>query len=262
MSSGDVTYGGLALSLLLVAIAVVISLREQLRLEREMLVAVARSFVQLLIVAIGLGLIVKPSTSLWWSWLWVAAIVVFAAVTTRNRAPQMPHVLWIALAANATTAVLGLGLTFGLGIFPAEGRTIVPVAGMVVGNAMKSCVVVVQLLESLIADRRDDVEARLALGLPGSQAARPIVRQALRVAINPMIENIRGLGIIFLPGAMTGLILAGVKPKDAVLVQLAIMWIILGGVVITTATTAVIGTRQLFTDDERLIPIARSTLDE
>lgn len=262
MNSGDVTYGGLALSLSLIAIAVVISRREQLRLEREMLVAVARSFVQLLVVAIGLGLIVKDSTPLIWSWLWVTAIVVFAAVTTRHRAPQMPNVLLIAFAANALTAVLGLGLTFGLGIFPAQGRTIVPVAGMVVGNAMKSCVVVVQLLESLIADRRDDVEARLALGLPGSQAARPIVRQALRVAINPMIENVRGLGIIFLPGAMTGLILAGVKPADAVLVQLAIMWIILGGVVITTATTAVIGTRQLFTADERLIPMMRSTVDE
>jgi putative ABC transport system permease protein len=56
---------------------------------------------------------------------------------------------------------------------------------------------------------------------------------------------------------MTGLILAGVDPLDAVLVQLALMWIILGAVVVTTATTAIAGTRRLFTDDQRLLRLAR-----
>ena len=262
MGRTDIGVAGLALSLTLVAIAIVISRREQLRLERDMVVSVARSLVQLLIVAAALELIVKDSTPLFWSWLWVAAIVVFAAVTTRRRAPQLPGVLAIALFANGITALAGLGLAFGLGIFPVEGRTVVPVAGMITGNSMKSCVVVAQMLASLVAERRPDIEARLALGLRGVDAARPIVRQALRVAISPQIENTKALGIVFLPGAMTGLILAGVKPVDAVLVQLALMWIILGAVVVTTAATALIGTRRLFTTDERLIPVARSTADE
>ena len=73
------------------------------------------------------------------------------------------------------------------------------------------------------------------------------MRRALRLAISPQIENTKALGIVFLPGAMTGLILAGVDPLDAVLVQLALMWIILGAVVVTTATTALAGTRRLFT---------------
>ena len=67
------------------------------------------------------------------------------------------------------------------------------------------------------------------------------MRRALRLAISPQIENTKALGIVFLPGAMTGLILAGVDPLDAVLVQLALMWIILGAVVVTTATTALVG---------------------
>lgn len=262
MNPTDIGVGGLVASLALVAIAVAISLRARLRLEREMLVAVVRSLVQLLLVAAALQLIVEESTPLVWSWLWVAAIVVFAAVTTRRRAPQLPGVLGIAFVANAATAVVGLGLAFGLGIFPVTGRTVVPVAGMITGNSMKSCVVVAQMLASLIAERRPDIEARLALGLRGVDAARPIVRQALRVAIGPQIENTKALGIVFLPGAMTGLILAGVDPIDAVLVQLALMWIILGAVVVTTATTALIGTRRLFTPDQRLIPVVRSTVDE
>lgn len=262
MNPTDIGVAGLVASLSLVAIAVAISLRERLRLEREMVVAVARSLVQLLLVAAALQIVVKDDTSLVWSWLWVAAIVAFAAVTTRRRAPQLPGVLGIAFAANAATAIVGLGLAFGLGIFPVQGKTVVPVAGMITGNSMKSCVVVAQMLAALIADRRPEIEARLALGLRGADAARPIVRQSLRVAIGPQIENTKALGIVFLPGAMTGLILAGVEPVDAVLVQLALMWIILGAVVVTTATTALIGTRRLFTADERLTPVARSTADE
>ncbi len=129
---------------------------------------------------------------------------------------------------------------------------------MVVGNSMKSCVVVVTALAGLMADRRPEIEARLALGLPGIDAARPLVRRALRLAISPQIENTKALGIVFLPGAMTGLILAGVDPLDAVLVQLALMWIILGAVVVTTATTAIAGTRRLFTADQRLLRLARA----
>jgi putative ABC transport system permease protein len=262
MDSATVGVTGLVMSLTLVAIAIAISRREQLRLERDMVVAVARSLVQLLIVAVGLQLIVKPATALLWSWLWVAGIVVFASFTVARRAPQLPGVLPIAFLAQSTTAIVALGLTFGLGIFEVSGRTVVPVAGMVVGNSMKSCVVVVKALSALMADRRPEIEARLALGLTGSDAARPIVRRSLRLAISPQIENTKALGIVFLPGAMTGLILAGVKPLDAVLVQLALMYIILGSTVVTTAVTALAGTRRLFTPDQRLVALSRTTEDE
>ena len=91
----------------------------------------------------------------------------------RRRAPQLPGTFSIGLAANATTAAVALGLTFGLGIFPLDGRTIVPIAGMVVGNSFKSCVVIVQLLAEQAADRRDEIEARLALGLHGRRGDPP-----------------------------------------------------------------------------------------
>ncbi len=259
MDSGDVNALGLVLSLSLIVIAIGVSLRERLGLERDMVVSVVRSAAQLLLVALALQLVVDPETPLFWSWLWVVGIVVFAAVTVARRAPQLPGVLQVALTANALTAAVALGLTFGLGIFPVDGRTVVPVAGMVIGNSMKSCVVVVTALAGLVADRRPEIEARLALGLPGIDAARPLVRRALQLAISPQIENTKALGIVFLPGAMTGLILAGVDPLDAVLVQLALMWIILGAVVVTTATTALSGTRRLFTADQRLLRLKRAT---
>jgi putative ABC transport system permease protein len=245
----------------LIAIALAISARLRLRLERDLVVSVVRGLVQLLIVGAALAIIIDPDTPLLWSWLWVAGIVVFAAITNKRRAPAVPRLFWIALAANGVTAVVGFGVAFGLGIFPVEGRTLVPIAGMLVGNAMKSGIVVADRLVDALSDGRAEVEARLALGQPWTKAARPIVRSALRLALSPQIENTKALGIVFLPGAMTGLILAGVEPVDAVLVQLALMYLILGGTATTTAVTALGAVRQLFTPDHRLMALPRSTRD-
>jgi putative ABC transport system permease protein len=111
-----------------------------------------------------------------------------------------------------------------------------------------------------LSDKRPEVEARLALGQPWQDASRPYVRSAVRLALVPQIETTKALGIVFLPGAMTGLILAGVEPLDAVQVQLAIMFLILGAVA-TTVTVVGIGlTRRLFTPDHRLIRLARTTV--
>ncbi len=261
MQSGDVGALGLAASLVLVALALAISLRLRLRIDREIVVAVLRGFVQLIIVGAALAIVIDPNTPLVWSWLWVAGIVVFAAATVKRRAPAVPGLFWIALVATGATAAIGFAVTFGLRIFPVEGRTLVPIAGMLIGNAMKSGIVVVERLVDALADGRAEVEARLALGQPWSQAARPTVRSTLRTALSPQIENTKALGIVFLPGAMTGLILAGVDPVDAVLVQLALMYLILGAVATTTAVTALGAVRRLFTDDHRLVALARSTRD-
>ena len=259
--NGDVNALGLAASLILVVIAIAISWRLRLRLERDLVVSCVRGFVQLMVVGAALAIVIKPSTPIVWSWLWVAGIVVFAAATVRRRAPAVPGLFWISLAANGVSAAIGLAVTFGLGIFPVEGRTLVPIAGMLVGNAMKSGIVVADRLVDALADGRAEVEARLALGQPWDAASRPIVRAALRVALSPQIENTKALGIVFLPGAMTGLILAGVDPVDAVFVQLAIMYLILGGVATTTAITALGTVRRLFTPDHRLIALPRATRD-
>jgi putative ABC transport system permease protein len=184
-------------------------------------------------------------------------MLVFCADVVRRRAPEAPSIFALALAAFAATAAVALGVVFGLGIFPLEGRTLVPIAGLAVGNSMNAAVVVARRLIEDVRDRRLEVEARLALGQPARVAARPYVRGALRTALIPQIETTKAVGIVFLPGAMTGLILAGVDPLDAVLVQLALMLLILGGVA-TVSTVVTLGAgRRLFTPDERLVPLLR-----
>lgn len=252
-----VGWGGLVASLVFVAVAVGVSFGQRLRLERSIVVAVVRSLAQLLVVGAALGLVLDDDTPLAWSWLWVVAIVAFAGITVARRAPAIPRILPIALGAHALLAAVSLAVVYGFGIFELEARTLVPVAGMTIGNAMKAGVVGANRLAATVADHRTEIEARLALGLPGSEALRPFLRSILRTAISPQVEQTAALGIVFLPGAMTGLILAGVEPMDAVRTQLALMYVILAGVAITAITTVLAGARQVVTADDRLLVIAR-----
>jgi putative ABC transport system permease protein len=130
---------------------------------------------------------------------------------------------------------------------------------MLVGNALAATVVAARRIVGELADKRQEVEARLALGLSSADAAKPHVRAALRTALIPQIESTKAVGLVALPGAMTGLILAGVDPLEAVKVQAAVMFLILGGVA-TAVTVLSIGlTRRLFTPDERLVRLERES---
>ncbi|MGE0028085.1 MAG: iron export ABC transporter permease subunit FetB [Thermoleophilia bacterium] len=257
MAQGDVGALGVAASLLLVAIAVLLSLRGGLGLERSLVWASARALVQLLLVGVALAAIIDPGSPIALSWLWVVAMVVFAADVARRRAPEVPGLLGLAAVAFAATGVVALGTVFGLGVFPLEGRTLVPIAGLVIGNAMAATVLAARRIVEELRDRRLEVEARLALGQPGRRAARPFVRSALRAALVPQIETTKAVGIVFLPGAMTGLILAGVDPLDAVLVQVVVMYLVLGSAATATAVVAEGLVRRLFTPDHRLVRLRR-----
>ncbi len=99
MGQGDVGPLGLATSLILVGVALAVSLGQQLRLEKELIWSVIRAFVQLIVMGFVLAWLLEPGRSTAFSWLWVAGMVVFAAWTVRNRAPEIPGLFSIALAA-------------------------------------------------------------------------------------------------------------------------------------------------------------------
>jgi putative ABC transport system permease protein len=261
LTRGDVTLVGLAASLVLVGVAVAVSVAQRLRLERDILVATARAIVQLLAVGAGLALVIAPEAPLVWSWLWVGGMVAFAADVARRRAREVPGIAWLALLAFAAAAVVTLGTIFGLGIFPTQPRTVVPLSGMVIGNSMTASVLAARRVVEELRDKRAEVEARLALGHPSRQAARPYVAAALRTALIPQVETTKAVGLVFLPGAMTGLILAGVAPLDAVLVQAVVMFVVLGAVATTSTVIALGLVRRLFTADHRLVALARPSLD-
>jgi putative ABC transport system permease protein len=253
--NGDVSIGGLATSLALVAVAASISLWQRLGLERQVVWAASRALVQLLLVGAALGLIIEPGRSLVWSWLWVIAMIAYAGDVARRRAPEVPGMMLLAIAGFAAATTVALTVLFLFQVLPRAGRTLVPIAGMLVGNSMPATVVAARRFVEELRDKRDEVEARLALGQPSRRAANPYLRAALRSAVSPQIETTKATGLVFLPGAMTGLILAGVPPTQAVLVQAVVMFLILGAVATSTVVIALGLVRRLFTSDHRLVPL-------
>jgi putative ABC transport system permease protein len=250
---GSVTPTGIALSLLLVAVAVGLSRWQRLGLEGRMLWASARAIVQLLLVGGALSLIINPTAPLAWSWLWIAGMTLFAGDVVRRRIREVPGVMPLAVLAYAASAVVTLGTLFGLGIFPLEPRTLVPLGGMMIGNSMNATVLAARRILEELRDKRGEVEVRLALGQPSREAARPYLAAALRTALIPQIETTKAVGFVFLPGAMTGLILAGVDPVDAVLVQAVVMFLVLGAAATTTSVIGLGLSRRFFTHDHRLV---------
>jgi len=252
VDQGDIGVAGLAASGILVAVAVAISLWRQLGLERSLLWASLRALVQLLAVGWVLQFVVDPDDPLIYSVIWIVAMVGFAAYTTSRRAADVPKVFPLSLVAYTASAIVVLGVLFGFGIYDLEGRTLVPLAGMVIGNSLAATVLVSRQLLIAATEQRGVIEGRLALGLSATEAFRPQLRQALRTALVPQIESTKAVGIVFLPGAMVGLILAGVDPADAVKVQISVMYLVLGSVATTTAVMSLGISRELFTPAQQL----------
>jgi putative ABC transport system permease protein len=123
-----------------------------------------------------------------------------------------------------------------------------------VGNSLAATVLVARRVHDEVDDHRALIEGRLALGLSSSDAFAPNLRSALRTALIPQIETTKAVGIVFLPGAMVGLILAGTDPAEAVKVQVAVMYLVLGSVATTTTVMAMGLAKRSFSRDHRLIP--------
>ncbi|MEZ5183020.1 MAG: ABC transporter permease [Acidimicrobiales bacterium] len=249
----DVSVLGVAASSVLILIAAAISWRERLGIERSIAWAAIRATVQLLAIGSALGLVLADDAPIAWAWAWVVAMVLIGGIVVSRRVPEVPGLLPLACGAISVALGTSLAVVFGFGMYGLEPRTLVPTAGMLLGNGIGSTVLAARRTATAIDEHRDQVEVRLSLGQTGADAVRPHLRDALVTANTPQIEQTKIVGLIALPGTMTGLLLAGVDPLDAVLVQLAVMFLILGGVAITSVIVGRGVARRLITPDQRLV---------
>lgn len=254
---GPVGPWDVVLSLLLVAVAVVLSRLQRMRVESSILWAALRAAVQLAAVGFLLRLIFESSQDWLWSALWIVGMVVIAAETVRRRAPVIPTIRRIALAAIGAATAVALALIFVPDIIDPEPVMLVVIAGITIGNTMPGTVLAVHRLQQYVVEHRLELEGLLALGLDVPAAARFLMADTARTALIPQIERTKVVGLIALPGAMTGLLLAGVDPVDAVLVQMVIMYVILGSVATAVTVVTAVGARRCFTPDARLSEWAR-----
>ncbi len=248
---------GVAASVSLVLLAVAVSARARLGLSRDLLWAAARAFVQLLAVGFLLTVLFERG-GLAGALAWVAVMVVIAGFVAAGRTKQLPDGRRIAWSAVALGAASTLGVLLLFGVVQAEPSVVVPVGGMVVSGALTATNLTMRRMAEIAEQSRADIEARLALGLTGRDAMAPHLRRAVRTALLPAIDTTKVVGLIALPGAMTGLILAGVEPLVAIRYQIVVMYMLLAAAAVSGMLAANLAQRALFDDADRLRWIAAS----
>ena len=250
-ASIDVTVGEVVASLALVAVALAVSFWRRTGLEDDIAVAVVRSFIQL--TAIGYVIqAIFDQDSLVLVFGLIAVMVLFGAFTARQRAKRVPNAFWPLLIGLAVAGASTLGLVVALGIFDPTPRYLVPVGGMVVGNSMTAAAVSLNRLGDEMTDRAREIEATLALGATATVAAMPSVRRSLRSGTIALIDSTKTTGLIFFPGTMVGMLLAGADPVDAVRLQLILLWILLGAVALSALISTTLAYRNFFTPAQQL----------
>ncbi|MGH9189446.1 MAG: ABC transporter permease [Acidimicrobiales bacterium] len=249
--SGRISFTDVGLALLLVAVAVGVSRLRHADLERDILVATFRSFAQLLAVGFVLDYVFRSRSSL--TPVVLAVMVVTATLTSGARGRDVPGARGIALASLVVATGGTLGVLLALRIVPAVPRSAIPLGSMIISNAMVTTSLVMARLRDDLASARREVEARLSLGQTSTEAAAPWHQLAVRAGMLPIIDNTKVVGLVALPGAMTGMLLAGASASSAIRLQLVVMYMILGGNAFAALVAGRLTVRALFTPAHQLI---------
>jgi len=254
-------YFDLAVAALLVIANAGLSIVLELGLARRVLIAAARMVVQLVLV----GLVLKTLfalTSPLWTGVAALAMILFAGREIMARQDRRLTGLWgyglgttcMLLAAAIVTV---FALTSSVRPDPwYDPRYAIPLLGMILGNTMTGISLGLHALTTGLVRERTGVEAQLALGATRFEAVRPVVRAALTSALMPIVNSMAATGLVALPGMMTGQILAGVAPEEAVKYQILIMFLIAGGTTLG-ATAAVMGGATRLTDARHRLRLDR-----
>lgn len=205
----------------------------KLRLERQLLISAARMVVQLLLVGLVLKAVFAASSG--WLTLGVAAVMsAFAAREIRARQERrISGPAGYGLGAGAMVVSGGLIALVALGSMIGADpwwrpQYALPLFGMILGNTMTGVSLGLDTLTTSVHRERLAIEAQLFLGATRWDAVRPFTRRALRSGFMPIINAMAATGVVSLPGMMTGQILSGVDPTQAVQYQLLIMFLISG----------------------------------
>ena len=246
---------GLAAGLVLLLAG--LSWRLHLGIGRRMLIASVRSTVQLLL----LGLVLKAlfsSTNPWLIASLAAVMLAVAGYEVMARQKYRLRGIW-----GYGTGALSMFLSsFSIAVLtllvllqPTPWYTpqyAIPLLGMLLGNTMTGIAVTLDSLTRQTVEKREQIEARLALGQTAAEAIGDIRRDALRSGLIPIVNSMATAGIVSLPGMMTGQILAGSPPMEAAKYQLLILFLIAAGTGLGSMAAVLLGSKRLFDSRSRL----------
>lgn len=221
--------GDLALALALIGMAIALSSWQKLGLEWQFAIAAGRTILQLLIAGYILAFVFaldSPIAVL----IALGAMLTVAATVTRNRiSAKLQRLFPIVLGSLFASTAVTLSYIILLIIQPPTWyapQYLIPLGGMILGNAMDAATIAGERLTSAIAQSRLEIETHLSLGATPSQAVARYRREAVRAGLIPPINRMMVVGLVTLPGILTGQVLSGIDPLEATLYQILIMFVL------------------------------------
>lgn len=243
----------LALTGLLLLFPIIVSYKEKLHIIKDLLIATVRAIVQLIILGFLLHFIFGVNQA-WLLIVFVLVIIINASWNTISRAsPVMHHVFWISFVAifvGVALPLVGVVLTGAIEFKPNE---VIPIAGMLGSNGLIAINLAYQNLDREFVKEMSQIESKLALGANPKLSSKETIRNSVKTAIVPTIDSVKTYGIVSIPGMMTGLIIGGVDPLQAVKFQLMVVFIHTTATIMSALIATYLSYKQFFNHRDQLI---------
>lgn len=235
----------------LVFFAVGISYNQKLCLEREILMAALRAVLQLSVIGFVLDYIF--SLEYWPATLFMLLSMAFvASMNAAKRGIGIPRINTIVSVAIITGSVTTIGILLLFNIISFRPMEVIPISGMIIGNAMVASGLVVSRLKEAIEESKLAILTSLTLGASARQATQVSIQRAVKMGLMPNIDSMKTIGLVQLPGMMTGMILAGADPLQAVRYQILVVFMLSSTVAISSFIVVMLAYKQFFTPFDQL----------
>lgn len=254
-SMNNISVLSLVLSSFLVLIALFFSYWQHLKLEKDIFISVLRAIIQLVVVGYVLQYVFGFNLPLFTTIL-LLFMIFNASYNAAKRGKAIQHgfvISFLSITFGAGTTLFVLVLSGTLEYVPQQ---IIPVSGMIVGNAMVAIGLCYKQLLSNFKNRREEVETKLSLGADLRPSSIDIIRDSIKTGMMPTIDSAKTLGIVSLPGMMTGLILAGASPLEAIKYQIMVTFMLLSTTSIASFLACYLSYKTFFNDRKQLMDIS------
>lgn len=240
-------YITLALALIFVLIPILLSKTFNLGLQKDILIAVIRSIVQLLLVGYILQFVFSTENFIF-IFLMISLMIGAATQNARKKGASIRGITWKLVGTFIFLEVLTQAILIGLDIIPPTAQYIIPISGMVVGNSMVLAILFLNRFTAEVENREEETELILSLGGNARQAIHRQLITSIKSSTIPTIESQKTIGLVQLPGMMSGQIIAGADPVQAVQFQLLVLFLLLTTAVMTSILLGFLSYPTLFND--------------
>lgn len=220
------TYTSLSLTFVFVIIPLILSKVLNLGLERDTTIATVRSVIQLLAVGYILNFVFEAD-NVFYMLLMISLMIGAAALNARKKGENIPGITWKIILALLSVEIVIMSVLLGFHIMPATPNFIIPISGMMIGNSMVLCILFLNRFQAEIESSEQTIELILSLGGTPKQAIHQQLMNAIKASMIPTIEAQKTIGLVQLPGIMSGQIIGGANPIEAVQFQILIIFALL-----------------------------------